>query len=143
VTAEPRRDRTGPELLLVVLGGTAGTAARAALGTVVPEAAGVPVGILAINLVGAFVLGALLEALVRRGPDTGRRRGARLLLGTGVLGGFTTYSALAAGTATLLQDGRAAVGLGYALATVVLGGVATALGVLLGRALPGPRGGRA
>ncbi len=38
------------------------------------------------------MLGALLESLARRGPDEGRRRAIRLLVGTGGLGGFTTYS---------------------------------------------------
>ena len=54
-------------LLLVAAGGAVGTAAREAVSlAVVP-----PFGVLAVNVVGAFVLGVLLESLLRRGPDAG------------------------------------------------------------------------
>jgi CrcB protein len=89
----------------------------------------VPVIILAINVVGAFALGCLLDSLTRRGADEGARRTARLLLGTGVLGGFTTYSALATGTSLLLTAGQAGAAIAYGLATVVLGGLATFAGI--------------
>lgn len=100
----PRRLLLRP-LVLVALGGAAGTTARYLLGETISDVAGMPFGIFAINLTGAFLLGWLIEALARYGPDTGRRRDLRLLLGTGVIGGFTTYSALAADTAVLLRDG--------------------------------------
>ncbi|WP_371740714.1 CrcB family protein, partial [Frigoribacterium sp. CFBP 13712] len=84
---------------LVALGGTIGTGLREALALSFPAAPGsIPVTILLINVVGAFALGLLLESLMRRGPDAGRRRDLRLFIGTGVLGGFTTYSALAVDT---------------------------------------------
>ncbi|MFE1538284.1 CrcB family protein, partial [Corynebacterium bovis] len=51
--------------------------------------------LLAVNVVGALLLGLLTTVLARSGPDTGLRRTLRLGLGTGVLGGFTSYSALA------------------------------------------------
>src|SRR5699024_11239433 len=54
-----------------------------------------PVGTFLANISGAFLLGLLVESLSRRGADHGRRRDLRLLLGTGLLGGYTTYSALA------------------------------------------------
>ncbi|MGT2425165.1 fluoride efflux transporter FluC [Amnibacterium kyonggiense] len=91
-----------------------------------------PVAILVINVVGAFVLGALLEALARRGPDEGRRRVVRLAVGTGFCGGFTTYSTLAVATADLLRAGAAPVALGYAIGSVLLGAVAAWAGVLVG-----------
>lgn len=53
------------------------------------------VGTFAANVSGAFVLGATLETLTLLGPDGGWRRHARLFLGTGFCGAFTTYSALA------------------------------------------------
>ena len=132
--------RQVPLLSLVFLGGAGGTLARWAVGLVVPHVAGVPVGTFAVNLVGAFVLGALLEHLARRGPDDGRRRALRLTFGTGFCGGFTTYSALANDTATLLRAGLAGQALAYALGTVVLGLAASGLGIALARRGPAGRG---
>ena len=116
---------------LVAGGGTVGTALREALSIIVPAVDGVSVIVLAINVVGAFALGVLLEALVRRGTDEGWRRTLRLLLGTGVLGGFTTYSALAADSGALLTNGRTGAAIVYALATVILGAAATFTGITL------------
>jgi len=92
------------------------------------------VTILLINVVGAFALGLLLESLVRRGPDAGRRRDLRLLVGTGVLGGFTTYSALAVDTATLLGDALP-IAINYGVGSVVLGAVASWVGITVSAAL--------
>lgn len=121
-------------LALVAAGGAVGTAAREALSLAVPSADGFPVGVLLINVSGAFVLGVLLEALARRGPDAGARLLVRLGVGTGFCGGFTTYSALAAATAVLLASGRTGTAVLYAVATVLLGGLATWLGMLAGTA---------
>ncbi|MBP2216094.1 CrcB family protein [Arthrobacter sp. CAN_C5] len=109
-------------LLLVFLGGMAGTLCRYWLEGVVPRPLGLPLPTLAINLVGAFLLGLLLEALLRTGPDRGKRRSARLLLGTGLLGGFTTYSTFAIEAVGLGIDGD----LGWAALYVgisVMGGI--------------------
>ncbi len=114
---------------VVALGGAIGTAIRAVLADLVPAVDGISWTILAINVVGAFCLGLLLEALAHRGPDVGRRRRLRLFVGTGVLGGFTTYSTLADDTAQLLGDGRWTAGSGYALLTVVLGLLAVVAGL--------------
>lgn len=121
-------------VVLVLIGGTCGTAAREALGLAFPADAGVPHLTLGINLVGAFLLGVLLDGLVRRGPDRGRRRRVRLALGTGFLGGFTTYSALATDSARLIDRGDAGAGMAYALGTVVLGAVATWVGIAVAAA---------
>ncbi|SJN42741.1 CrcB protein [Microbacterium esteraromaticum] len=118
-------------LALVFAGGVAGVAAREALTLAFPAAGGIPWAILTANLTGAFVLGILLDALARRGPDHGRRRTLRLLLGTGLIGGYTTYSALATDAVLLLDAGQTALGIGYALSTVLLGGVATWVGILV------------
>ena len=118
---------------MVALGGTIGTGAREAISLAVPPIGGVPVAILGINVVGAFLLGLLLESLLRRGPDDGRRRDLRLFLGTGVLGGFTTYSALAADSSVLLIEGNALVGVLYAVGSVVLGFLASWGGIVLAR----------
>lgn len=118
-----------PYLGLALLGGTAGTAAREALGLLVPPGYGIPFAIFAVNVIGAFLLGLLLDALARRGPDEGRRRRMRIMIGTGFMGGFTTYSALATDTAVLIGDGAASIGGVYAIATVLLGGLATWAGI--------------
>nr|BFF15162.1 hypothetical protein GCM10025699_64650 [Microbacterium flavescens] len=105
----------------------------------VPRASrGFPLTVFAINLVGSFALGLLLETLVRRGPDEGARRTARLLLGTGLIGGFTTYSAFAVDVAAL-TDGAPAVAIGYAVGSVVLGAVAAGAGIVAGARLHGRR----
>jgi CrcB protein len=138
-TSEPAAPHHGAAAALVAAGGTVGTAARALVSRAIPHLGGLPVGILAVNLVGAYLLGLLLEALSRLGPDIGRRRRLRLLLGTGVLGGFTTYSALAVDTAGLLDTSRILAGAGYGLISVVVGGLASWAGIVTGRAVrPGP-----
>ena len=93
-------------VLVVITGGVFGALARSGLSTVLPAPGGWPLPTLIINLTGAFLLGVLLEALVRRGPDTGRLRVIRLLAGTGFMGAFTTYSTLALETNTLIGAGR-------------------------------------
>ncbi|MGY4858515.1 fluoride efflux transporter FluC [Cryobacterium sp. AP23] len=128
-------------LALVFAGGTVGTALRELLALSVPPVAGVAVVIMGINVVGAFLLGLLLETLTRRGPDEGRRRQLRLLLGTGVLGGFTTYSALATDTSLLLADNRLGAALLYALGTVIVGALASWAGISAGAALHRRRAG--
>jgi CrcB protein len=120
---------------LVALGGAAGTGVREALALTWPApAGGFPLTILLINVVGAFALGALLEALARRGPDEGRRRGIRLLVGTGVLGGFTTYSSLATDAAALTGPALGTA-LAYAGITLVAGATASVAGIATGAAL--------
>ncbi|GAB2980330.1 fluoride efflux transporter FluC [Frigoribacterium salinisoli] len=134
MTARPLHLR-GRSLALVALGGALGTALREVIALSAPAPAGsVPWSVLAINVTGAAVLGLLLEGLARGGPDEGRRRDLRLLLGTGVLGGFTTYSALAVDTA-LLGDGHLPVALGYGAGSVVAGLLAAAVGIAAARAL--------
>lgn len=81
--------------LAVFCGGTLGTLARYGLSIVIPAPNGWPLPTLAINLSGAFLLGVILEAVLRRGPDAGKLRLVRLFAGTGFMGAFTTYSTLA------------------------------------------------
>ncbi len=114
----------------MIVGGALGTAARHGIAEAVPTApGGWPLATLAVNLTGAFLLGVLLEALARRGPDGGRRRELRLLAGTGFCGGFTTYSALAIELDLLIRDMQPAVAAGYALASLVGGVVLTVVGI--------------
>ncbi len=118
-------------LALVALGGTIGTALRELLSISVPPIAGVPIVTVGINVLGAFLLGALLESLVRRGPDEGRRRHLRLILGTGALGGFTTYSALATDTSLLISHGDIGPALFYAFGTLFVGAIASWAGITI------------
>lgn len=133
--ADHRPHRQLRYVLLTALGGAVGTLAREWLTLAVPFSRD-EVGwmILAINLSGAFLLGVLLSFLSLRGPDTGRRRTMRLFAGTGVLGGFTTYSALATDGAYLIAQ-RPLAGIGYALGTVAGGLLTAALGIVAGRLL--------
>jgi CrcB protein len=116
---------------LVALGGTFGTAARFTLSEAVPTWSGVPVATFAVNVLGAFLLGMLVTNLARRGRDVGVRRAVRLLVGTGFMGGFTTYSTLAVETDALFRSGQAGLAVGYAVATVIVGALAAAAGIRL------------
>ncbi|WP_375483724.1 fluoride efflux transporter FluC [uncultured Jatrophihabitans sp.] len=117
---------------LVVAGGVAGTAARYGLARAFPTRSGHwPTGTFVANLVGAFVLGVLLEALLRSGPDTGVRRRLRLLLGTGFCGGFTTYSTFAVEADLLVRDHHTGLAVGYVAATLVAGAVLSVAGIAL------------
>lgn len=115
-------------ILAVAAGGALGTAAREALTLLAPPTVGVPWITVVINVAGAFALGVLLEALALRGPDEGKHRSWRLFAGTGVLGGFTTYSALSIDTVLLLGTSPAW-GVLYAAGTVLLGFAAGAAGI--------------
>ena len=124
---------------LVALGGMAGTALREAISLGIAPIGGFPIAIFGINVLGAFVLGGLLELLALRGPDEGRRRRIRLLVGTGVLGGFTPYSSFATDTAQLLGDGSTGVAILYGFSTLLAGAFATWAGIALGMRLGRPR----
>lgn len=116
-------------ITLVVAGGTVGTLVRA----VAEDAFGAHAGewpwtTFAINVLGSFLLGLLVAVLTRVGDESR----VRLALGTGLLGGFTTYSTFVVEVDQLLRDGHLGVGAGYALGSVLLGVTAAAAGVLLG-----------
>lgn len=130
----PPHQRAAP-IALVALGGTIGVATREVLTLLVPTLGGLPVAIGLVNLLGAFLLGVLYEALTRPAGERPAARTLRLLLGTGFCGGFTTYSALAVDTALLLGDGQLGAAAGYALGTVLLGACATWGGIALGHAV--------
>ncbi len=118
---------------LVALGGAAGAAARDALTSAVPTWRGVSVATVGIDVAGAFALGVLVEALTRAGAPLRSR--LRLLLGTGFLGAFTTYSALVVDAELLVLDGAPALALATVGATVLGGLVASGAGAALGAAV--------
>ena len=119
---------TWRDLLAVLVGGAVGTALRLGIDTLVPHGdADFPVSTLAINTLGAFVLG-FLVARVWLGATTWLRAG----LGAGLLGSFTTFSALAVSLVSLTAAGFGMLALAYLVATLVLGLAAAALGLRLG-----------
>ena len=121
---------TPTAIALVFVGGSLGVLARAGLDHRFPAGTGFPATTFAVNVGGALALAVLIETLAVRGPDAGHRRALRLLLGTGVLGGFTTYSALAVQTDTLLRSGQAVTALVYAAGTVAVGLAASITGII-------------
>jgi CrcB protein len=128
----------GLKSLLILIGGALGTGIRAALEAAYPaQPGGWPWATFLINVTGAFPLGVLLETLIRRGPDSGVRQYLRLGLGTGVLGGYTTYSTFAVEAVRLLGAGAVLIGIGYAIASVILGLAAALAGTLLAARLEG------
>ncbi|MFS0705035.1 CrcB family protein [Cellulomonas sp. 179-A 9B4 NHS] len=118
---------------LVAAGGAVGTLARYGLNAALPgaEDGGWPVATTVENLVGALALGALLGAL-GRAPGSPRARALRLALGTGVLGGFTTFSTLAVEVERSLAGGDVLLGAAYGLVSGVVGVAAAALGLVVG-----------
>lgn len=129
----PRLLHQGQAGIAVGTGGLVGTTLRHLLGLGHPTTSGSwPATTLAINLLGAFALGLLLEALTRIGPDTGSRRIVRLGVGTGLLGSFTTYSTLALDVVHQVQAGHVGAAGLYGAVSVVGGLVAAGAGVALG-----------
>jgi CrcB protein len=121
---------------MVCLGGAVGTAARYLMGVSIQAAFGpsFPVGTLAVNLVGSF----LVSMLMVLGADKGLiSTPMRIVLCTGVIGGFTTYSSFNFETMRLWQQGSLGLGLLNVGATVVGCLVMGALGFFAGRLLGG------
>lgn len=118
----------------VAVGGVIGALARHGLSTAWPaEAGGFPWATFVVNVSGCFALGALMAWVLDR---KGRGEAHPLLqpfLGTGVLGGYTTFSAYAVEADGLLRDGHSLMALGYLAGSVVVGLVAAWVGFGLGR----------
>lgn len=119
-------------IALVAVGGALGAAAREGVRLVIADVSGVPVAIAVVNVIGAFLLGVLYEAVTRLGPGSPTAARVKLLLGTGFCGGFTTYSSLATDSAILLSHGRWGVGALYGVGTLVVGACATFAGIAVG-----------
>ena len=100
-------------LLAVSLGGSVGAALRHALTVAEPDGSGFPATTFAINVVGSFLL-----ALLPASEWVRRHHLLPPLLGTGVLGGFTTMSAWSEQTRALVADGAAATAGLYVVGTI-------------------------
>lgn len=115
------RPLRGSDLALVAAGGAAGAVLRWSLGTVTPEGSGFPWTTFAINVLGCLALGLL--PLV-----DGRDHRVTLILGPGVLGGFTTVSTYADQARALVADGAVALAGTYVICTLAAGLGAALLG---------------
>jgi len=93
---------------------------------------GFPLGTLFVNLLGGLLIGVTLVALEQRPHDT-----VRLFVMTGVLGGFTTFSAFSAESLTLLERGQWAMAMAHTLAHVLGSLACAAVGVMIARAATG------
>lgn len=104
--------------LAVFLGGGIGAAARHGVNLLAAQASGsrFPWGTLAINVLGSLLIGALAEWFALR-VQLGQP--LRLFLITGVLGGFTTFSAFSLEVGLLMQRGQLLAAAGYVLASVL------------------------
>ena len=124
-------------LVTVALGGVIGSLGRYTVDTALPHTAGsFPWATLVVNVSGAFVMGLLVAYLVDR---PGVHRLARPFVGVGVLGGWTTFSALAVDVVQLGAADQAQPALVYVTATFLVGTLAVAAGSVLGqRVWPGP-----
>ncbi len=103
-------------LLLVMAGGALGAGARFLFGRAVTDLApgAWPWGTFAINVLGGLLMGILSAAILRGHAGEPHR----LLLGVGVLGGFTTFSTFSLETARLIADGQVGLAAGYMAASV-------------------------
>lgn len=119
-------------LTLVALGGALGSSLRylVGLGIVRTVASGFPLGVLPVNVIGSFVMGAWVVYAHKQGWGVGN-----LFVMTGFLGGFTTFSAFSLETVTLIergQLGQAVLYMGLSVGLSILGlmaGLAAARGI--------------
>ena len=120
-------------LVLVFIGGGAGAVARLFTGQLTLRAFGSawPYGTFAVNVIGGLLMGVLAGWLAHRGGETQMRWG--LLLGVGLLGGFTTFSAFSLETVLMLQKKAWGQAGAYVTASVLLSVAALWLGLMLSR----------
>lgn len=122
------------DVLIVAAGGAIGASARWLLGGWLAERLGpsFPWHTMIINVTGALLLGVLMGASLDRGLVWSSWR---VFLGTGVLGGYTTFSTLAYESVALLEQGLYWPAAANILVSGVLGLVAAIAGLAIGRAL--------
>lgn len=117
--------------VMVALGGAVGSVLR--LGVVrlaqTLVGSGFPAGTMAVNLIGSTIMGFVGALLAERGGSDP----LRLFLMTGVLGGFTTFSAYSLDALALWDRGEGAAAALYVVASVVLGLAGVAIGFYIGR----------
>ena len=104
-------------LLLVCIGGAVGAGMRHLMMIAAGRLLGIafPWGTLAVNVLGSFAMGLLVEALARRFAVSTE---ISMLLATGFIGGFTTFSSFSLDAAVLWERGALAAAMGYVGASV-------------------------
>ena len=119
--------------LLVMAGGAVGAALRFQLARALPlSSGGWPWPTFVANLLGGLAMGLLAAWLWQKG-DVGEPW--RLLIGVGLLGGFTTFSAFSLEMAQMIERGQASLAFGYAVVSVLAALAALFAGLALGRVL--------
>ena len=116
-----------PVLGIAVAGGI-GAGLRYVVDRLVPTRGGFPFGILVVNVTGSFVLGVVTGLGAALAPETA------LVLGVGLLGGYTTFSTVSVETVLLAQRKRRRHAALNLFGTLALAAIAAGLGLLLGRA---------
>ena len=121
-------------LLLAAFGGAIGAGARFLVGHAFAARGFVffPWATLTVNVVGCFLMGVLIEVLAQRAQGSPE---LRTFLATGILGGFTTFSAFSLDFAILFERGEGVAALAYVAASVVLTLAAVFVGLALTRAV--------
>ena len=119
-------------LALVAFGGAVGAVLRYGVGrwTIVALGGGFPFGTFAVNMIGGFLMGVLAGWLARFG-EGGEE--LRLLLGVGVLGGFTTFSAFSLEVYNMITRAEVVLAAAYAVSSVAGSVLAVLAGVWLMR----------
>ncbi|MFN7012144.1 MAG: fluoride efflux transporter CrcB [Allorhizobium sp.] len=122
------------QILLVALGGALGSVCRylVGLGALRLMGPAFPWGTLTVNVAGSFAIGVLAELIIAR---FGASVELRLLLITGFLGGFTTFSAFALDAVTLFERGASVAATSYLLLSIVASIAAAIAGIGLMRSL--------
>ncbi|EKV29279.1 CrcB-like protein [Caenispirillum salinarum AK4] len=121
-------------LLAVAAGGALGSVGRYATGVLMGRLLGMgfPWGTLTVNIVGSFLMGALIEWAALRGVMS---QEARAFVFIGVLGGFTTFSSFSLDVAALVERGALAPAAAYVTATIIVGVAALFIGLYTARTL--------
>lgn len=122
------------KLVLVALGGGLGASARYLTGIAATRVFGhgFPFGTLTVNIVGSLLMGVLIGWLARRGMGQSQ---LQVFLATGLLGGFTTFSAFSLDAVTLWERGEGSLALAYVLASVVFSILALFGGLMIMRGI--------
>lgn len=113
----------------VAVGGALGALARWSVAEALPHDSGrFPWDTVVTNVTGCFLIGVLMVLVIERWPD---RRLVRPFFGTGILGGFTTFSTYAVDIRTLVIADRPATAAAYVVGTLVIGLLAVVAGLRL------------